>query len=342
MNESTILVTGGLGFIGSNFIDYKIASNPNQALLILDKETYAANLDALKRWESNPQVAFISGDICNATLLNTIFEQNNIQGIIHFAAETHVDNSISGPQAFIETNVMGTFQLLEAARKYWLGKKQQLKKEYEKARFHHISTDEVYGALGDTGTFTEETPYAPNSPYSASKAASDHLVRSYFCTYGLPVITTNCSNNFGPYQHQEKLIPTIIRKAINKEPIPIYGTGKNVRDWLFVKDHCEAIQKVFKKGVLGEVYTVGGNSEKTNIEICETVIKILDEIKPRSNGATYRSLITFVEDRLGHDYRYSIDSSKIRKTLNWSPKISFEEALQITVRHYIEKLTITQ
>ncbi len=336
MNKSTLLITGGLGFIGSNFIDYRIERNPNQAFLILDKETYAANTSALKRWEDNPQIRFISGDICNANLLNTIFRENNIQGVIHFAAETHVDNSISSPQAFIESNVMGTFQLLEVAKRYWLGEKQQLKQEYKKARFHHISTDEVYGALGATGFFTEETPYAPNSPYSASKASSDHLVRSYFHTYGLPVITTNCSNNFGIYQHQEKLIPTIIRKAINEEPIPIYGTGKNVRDWLFVRDHCEAIQKVFEQGALGEIYAVGGDSEKTNLEVCAAVIEILDDLKPRKNGESYSSLITFVEDRLGHDYRYSIDSSKIRKTLGWLPKTSFEEALRITVKYYIE------
>ena len=236
------LITGGLGFIGSNYIDYILETKPLENLLVLDKKTYAADPDALKRWEGNTRLSFIEGDVCDAQLLCQIFLENNIQGVVHFAAESHVDNSISGPQAFVETNIMGTFQLLEAARKTWLDRNQSKKAGYENARFHHISTDEVYGALGPKGAFTEKTAYAPNSPYSASKAASDHLVRSYFHTYGLPVVTTNCSNNFGPYQHQEKLIPTIIRKAIQEEPIPIYGTGKNIRDWLFVLDHCIAIQ----------------------------------------------------------------------------------------------------
>ena len=244
--EAKTLITGGLGFIGSNYIDYIIEAKPLENLLVLDKKTYAADANALKRWEGNARLSFVEGDICDAQLLSQLFQENNIQGVVHFAAESHVDNSISGPQAFVETNIMGTFQLLEAARKAWLEPNQSKKATYEKARFHQISTDEVYGALGSTGAFTEETAYAPNSPYSASKAASDHLVRSYFHTYGLPVVTTNCSNNFGPYQHQEKLIPTIIRKAIQEEPIPIYGTGKNIRDWLFVLDHCIAIQTVFE------------------------------------------------------------------------------------------------
>jgi len=274
------LITGGLGFIGSNYIDYILETKPLENLLVLDKKTYAADPDALKRWEGNTRLSFIEGDVCDAQLLCQIFLENNIQGVVHFAAESHVDNSISGPQAFVETNIMGTFQLLEAARKTWLDRNQSKKAGYENARFHHISTDEVYGALGPKGAFTEKTAYAPNSPYSASKAASDHLVRSYFHTYGLPVVTTNCSNNFGPYQHQEKLIPTIIRKAIQEEPIPIYGTGKNIRDWLFVLDHCIAIQTVFEKGTLGEVYCVGGDSEKTNLDLCAAVIQILDNTQP--------------------------------------------------------------
>ena len=331
------LITGGLGFIGSNYIDYILETKPLENLLVLDKKTYAADPDALKRWEGNTRLSFIEGDICDAQLLSQIFLDNNIEGVVHFAAESHVDNSISGPQAFVETNIMGTFQLLEAARKTWLDRNQSKKAGYENARFHHISTDEVYGALGPKGAFTEKTAYAPNSPYSASKAASDHLVRSYFHTYGLPVVTTNCSNNFGPYQHQEKLIPTIIRKAIQEEPIPIYGTGKNIRDWLFVLDHCIAIQTVFEKGTLGEVYCVGGDSEKTNLDLCAAVIQILDNTQPRSNRESYATLITHVTDRLGHDFRYAIDATKIKNELGWSAQTSFEEALQITVEHYLNK-----
>ena len=331
------LITGGLGFIGSNYIDSILETKPLENLLVLDKKTYAADPDALKRWEGNTRLNFIEGDICDAQLLCQIFLENNIQGVVHFAAESHVDNSISGPQAFVETNIMGTFQLLEAARKTWLDRNQSKKAGYENARFHHISTDEVYGALGPKGAFTEKTAYAPNSPYSASKAASDHLVRSYFHTYGLPVVTTNCSNNFGPYQHQEKLIPTIIRKAIQEEPIPIYGTGKNIRDWLFVLDHCIAIQTVFEKGTLGEVYCVGGDSEKTNLDLCAAVIQILDNTQPRSNRESYATLITHVTDRLGHDFRYAIDATKIKNELGWSAQTSFEEALQITVEHYLNK-----
>ncbi|PTM00344.1 MAG: dTDP-glucose 4,6-dehydratase [Candidatus Arcticimaribacter sp.] len=335
--DAKTLITGGLGFIGSNYIDYILEAKPFENLLVLDKKTYAADPDALKRWEGNARLSFIEGDICDAQRLSQIFLENNIQGVVHFAAESHVDNSISGPQAFVETNIMGTFQLLEAARKTWMDTNQSKKTGYENARFHHISTDEVYGALGPKGAFTEKTAYAPNSPYSASKAASDHLVRSYFHTYGLPVVTTNCSNNFGPYQHQEKLIPTIIRKAIQEEPIPIYGTGKNIRDWLFVLDHCIAIQTVFKKGILGEVYCVGGDSEKTNLDLCAAVIQILDSIQPRSNGESYATLITHVPDRLGHDFRYAIDATKIKNELGWSAQTSFEEALQITVEHYLNK-----
>jgi len=335
--DAKTLITGGLGFIGSNYIDYILEAKPFENLLVLDKKTYAADPDALKRWEGNARLSFIEGDICDAQRLSQIFLENNIQGVVHFAAESHVDNSISGPQAFVETNIMGTFQLLEAARKTWMDTNQSKKTGYENARFHHISTDEVYGALGPKGAFTEKTAYAPNSPYSASKAASDHLVRSYFHTYGLPVVTTNCSNNFGPYQHQEKLIPTIIRKAIQEEPIPIYGTGKNIRDWLFVLDHCIAIQTVFKKGTLGEVYCVGGDSEKTNLDLCAAVIQILDSIQPRSNGESYATLITHVPDRLGHDFRYAIDATKIKNELGWSAQTSFEEALQITVEHYLNK-----
>tara|TARA_B100000767_G_scaffold209460_1_gene196428 strand:- start:15252 stop:16271 length:1020 start_codon:yes stop_codon:yes gene_type:complete len=337
MNTNKTLITGGLGFIGSNYVDYILETKPQENLLVLDKMTYAADPNALKRWQENKQLNFIQGDICDADLLQQIFKGNNIQGVVHFAAESHVDNSISRPQAFVETNIMGTFHLLEVARKTWLNERQTLKSDYKKARFHHISTDEVYGALGPTGAFSEETAYAPNSPYSASKAASDHLVRSYFHTYSLPVVTTNCSNNFGPYQHSEKLIPTIIRKAIQEEPIPIYGTGENIRDWLFVQDHCSAIQRVFEKGTLGEVYAVGGDSEKTNLDLCKAVLEILDKHKPRPNGTSYSELITHVTDRLGHDYRYAIDATKIKTTLGWSAQTSFEDALEITVFHYLNQ-----
>tara|TARA_B100000767_G_scaffold274955_1_gene309761 strand:+ start:3394 stop:4413 length:1020 start_codon:yes stop_codon:yes gene_type:complete len=337
MQKTTILITGGLGFIGSNFIDYLIEIKPDQNLLILDKKTYAADLKALDRWKGNTQVSFVEGDICDAILLEKLFRENNIQGVIHFAAESHVDNSISGPKAFVETNIMGTFQLLEASRKSWLDDDQKFKSTFKTARFHHISTDEVYGTLGLEGAFTEKTPYAPNSPYSASKAASDHLARSYFHTYGLPVVATNCSNNFGPHQHHEKLIPTIIRKAIQEEPIPIYGKGENIRDWLFVKDHCKAIQIVFERGVLGEVYAVGGDNEKTNLELCTLVTDILDKIEPRTNGESYSKLITYVTDRLGHDYRYAIDATKIINDLKWAPQTPFEEGLKMTVEHYLAK-----
>ena len=338
MKTNSILITGGLGFIGSNYIDCLRVQNPSQNILVLDKITYAADLKALDRWKENSNINFIKGDICDGGLLLEIFTKNKIQGVVHFAAESHVDNSINGPQSFVETNIMGTFQLLEVARKIWLDENQDLKSEYKKARFHHISTDEVYGALGEKGFFTEKTAFAPNSPYSASKASSDHLVRSYFHTYGLPVVTTNCSNNFGPFQHSEKLIPTIIRKAIREEPIPIYGTGKNIRDWLFVTDHCKAIQTVFEKGTLGEVYIVGGDNEKTNLEICTAVIKILDKQKPRLNGKSYFELITQVKDRPGHDFRYAVDASKIKKELGWLAKTSFEDALETTVLHYLRSI----
>lgn len=335
--KATTLVTGGLGFIGSNYIDHILKTKTSGNILVLDKVTYAADPNALVRWKGDNRITFVKGDVGDHQLLAQLFQENNIQGVIHFAAESHVDNSISGPQTFMETNIIGTFSLLEAARNCWLDEDQKLKPTFENARFHHISTDEVYGALGSTGAFSETTAYAPNSPYSASKAASDHLVRSYFHTYGLPVVTTNCSNNFGPHQHQEKLIPTIIRKALHEESIPIYGDGKNIRDWLFVEDHCSAIQTVFEKGSLGEVYCVGGDSEKTNLEICAAVVEVLDRLKPRSNGESYASLVTHVTDRLGHDFRYAIDATKINSTLGWSAATTFEKALELTVVHYLNK-----
>lgn len=326
----TILITGGSGFIGSNFIPFFLKENKDVKIINIDKLTYAADVKNLEEVKNNKRYTFIEGDICHRNTLEEIFKQNKIDGIIHFAAESHVDNSIANPDEFIKTNIFGTYQLLETAKKFWL-KSNNAKNN----RFHHISTDEVYGALGESGYFTEETPYAPNSPYSASKASSDFLVRSYHHTYGLNVVTTNCSNNYGPKQHDEKLIPTVIRKAINGEPIPIYGNGKNVRDWLFVQDHCEAILLAFNNGEIGETYAIGGNNEFNNLYIANTICDILDQIMPKSSS--YREQITYVEDRLGHDFRYAIDSSKIENELGWTSKSNFQESLQNTVNWYIEK-----
>ncbi len=332
----SILVTGGAGFIGSNFISYLLGVEPMLHIVNLDKLTYAGSLDNLKQVASNKNYTFIEGDICDAKLVNAIFLEYKIKGVIHFAAESHVDNSIESPDSFIETNIKGTFTLLETARKYWLDSGNRLQKGFEKARFHHISTDEVYGSLGDEGDFNEKTPYAPNSPYSASKAASDFLVRSYHRTYGLNVVTSNCSNNYGPRQHDEKLIPTIIRKALFREPIPIYGDGKNIRDWLYVLDHCKGLHLVFNKGRTGETYVVGGDNEYSNLQIAQKICLLLDELKPLNQGS-YKELITFVEDRLGHDYRYAIDSRKIRSELGWSPQLDFNPGLRKTVIWYLEK-----
>jgi dTDP-glucose 4,6-dehydratase len=323
-----ILVTGGAGFIGSNFVPYFIYKYEQYNLIILDKLTYAGSLDNLKEVLNHPRFIFVKGDICDKVLVNDLFKKYKFQGVIHFAAESHVDNSIAGPEAFIQSNIVGTFVLIEAARKLWMHKPDEVKLEFKDARFHHISTDEVYGSLGETGFFTEQTPYAPNSPYSASKASSDMLVRSYFHTYGLNVVTTNCSNNFGPKQHSEKLIPTIIRKALAEEPIPIYGDGKNVRDWLYVLDHCKAVDLVFHKGKTGEVYNVGGNNEKTNLEIVNVICEILDSTKPRENNKSYKDLISFVEDRAGHDRRYAVDSNKINSELNWKAEEVFENIIK--------------
>ncbi len=338
--ENRILVTGGAGFIGSNFIPYFLASNPNAQIVNLDKLTYAGNLDNLSEIEDHERYMFVEGDICDPKLVNTIFEKYAINAVVHFAAESHVDNSIESPDHFIKTNIEGTFVLLEAAKKHWLEAPNVSKEGFENARFLHVSTDEVYGSLEEDGFFNEETAYAPNSPYSASKAASDFLVRSYFHTYGLKVVTTNCSNNFGPKQHKEKLIPTIIRKALSGEAIPIYGTGSNVRDWLYVLDHCQGIELVFKNGKTGETYVIGGNSEISNLNIAKKICKILDTILPKSNGVKYEDQITFVKDRLGHDFRYAIDASKIKKELGWKVKADFEESLQKTVAWYSNKYQI--
>ncbi len=335
MKTNTLLVTGGAGFIGSNFIPYFLESNPNTKLVNLDKLTYAGDISNLDVGLNNSNYIFKKGDICNRTLLEELFNVYRFDGVIHFAAESHVDNSIKNPGAFIETNITGTYNLLDVAKNFWMDGPNQVKEEFKNARFHNISTDEVYGTLGKTGLFTELTPYAPNSPYSASKAASDFIVRSYFHTYGMNVLTTNCSNNYGPKQHNEKLIPTIIRKAISGELIPIYGDGKNVRDWLYVLDHCEGINLVFSKGKAGETYNIGGRNEKNNLYIVDTICGILDKIRPISKS--YKEQITFVKDRPGHDFRYAIDASKIEKELGWNANENFESGIKKTIEWYVKK-----
>ena len=326
----TLLVTGGAGFIGANFVlQARAAQWAN--VVNLDKLTYASNLLTLAELQADPNYHFVRGDIGNRELVSYLLEQYQPDGIINFAAESHVDRSILSPQAFIETNVLGTFQLLEASRHYW----QQLPPpKQEQFRFLHVSTDEVYGSLGpNDSAFREDTPYAPNSPYSASKAGSDHLVRAYYHTYGLSTLTTNCSNNYGPYQFPEKLIPLTILNALDGQPLPIYGNGQNVRDWLYVKDHCEAIYLVLNQGQSGETYNIGGLNEQTNLTVVEKICEILDELAPTE--MPHSQLITFVKDRPGHDLRYAIDCSKINRELGWQPQENFESGLLKTVKWYI-------
>lgn len=337
MSKETILITGGAGFIGANFVSYFLTNFPEYRVVNLDKLTYAGNLDNLTECKTNPNYLFVQGDICDSAFVNRVFEEYDIRGVFHFAAESHVDNSISGPLPFIKTNIEGTFNLLEAARKHWMLAPGQIKPGYEKCRFHHISTDEVYGTLGQTGFFIETTPYAPNSPYSASKASSDFLVRAYHHTYGLNTTTSNCSNNYGPKQHAEKLIPTIIRKALSGQNIPIYGDGKNVRDWLYVLDHCRGIALVWQKGKTGETYNIGGRNEKNNLEIADTICALLDKLRPAKDGQSYKRLITFVKDRAGHDRRYAIDASKIETELGWHAEENFETGIVKTIEWYLEK-----
>lgn len=335
-----LLVTGGAGFIGSNFILYMLRNYEDIQIINLDKLTYAGELEYLGDAIQDPRHIFIEGDIGNRKLVDKLFSQYKPSGVIHFAAESHVDNSIENPHIFVETNVLGTLTLLESARQHWMDGVNSYKKEYEGARFHHISTDEVYGTLGDEGYFTEDSPYAPNSPYSASKASSDMLVRSYFHTYGMDVVTTNCSNNYGPRQHEEKLIPTIIRKALALEPIPIYGMGENVRDWLYVEDHCRAIDRVFAKGKSGETYLIGGHNEKTNLEMVRLICEVLNKLSPQNlrNGITnYQQLIHFVQDRPGHDYRYAIDDRKLQNELGFRALHSLDEGLELTIQYFIKK-----
>jgi dTDP-glucose 4,6-dehydratase len=328
MNKKNVLVTGGAGFIGANFIPTFLNAHPDYSVVNLDKLTYAGDLANLSEVNSHPRYAFEQADICSESQVKSILEKHKITDIIHFAAESHVDNSISGPKVFYETNVMGTYNLLWQAKSYW--------KDLKSSRFHHVSTDEVYGALGDTGYFTETTPYAPNSPYSSSKASSDFVVRAFTKTYGMNTTISNCSNNFGPKQHKEKLIPVIIKKAISGENIPIYGEGKNVRDWLYVIDHCEAIDVIFHKGKSGETYNVGTENEINNLELCHHICKILDTIKPGKKS--YKEQITFVKDRPGHDFRYAIDSSKLEKELGWKAKADFQTQLTKTIEWYLKSL----
>jgi dTDP-glucose 4,6-dehydratase len=337
MHNKNILVTGGAGFIGCHLVEYLLNKHQTVRIINLDLLTYAGDRERLKDHEKNPNYTFIHGDIGDADLVSQIFAEHKIDGVMHLAAESHVDNSISGPRVFFETNVMGTQNLLDNAKKYWLEENGRLKSEFTAAKFLHVSTDEVYGSLGNTGYFTEETPYAPNSPYSASKAASDFAARSYFHTYGLPIVISNCSNNFGPKQHDEKLIPTIIRNAIAGKEIPIYGNGKNIRDWLYVSDHCAALDRIFEKGKTGESYNIGTHNEKTNIEIATIICEILDEILPVASS--YKEQITYVRDRAGHDFRYAIDNSKICQKLGWAPEGLFNQDLKTTIEWYVTKYT---
>lgn len=332
----TILVTGCAGFIGSNFVPYFLEKYDDYQLINLDLLTYAGNMQNLSEVQGSDRFKHVTGDICNRELVEYLFNEFDIRGVIHFAAESHVDNSIKNPEVFVKTNVNGTFTLLDVAFKYWMEKPFVCKAEYDGCRFHHISTDEVYGTLGETGLFTESTPYAPNSPYSASKAGSDMLVRSYRETYGLNTVITNCSNNYGPKQHPEKLIPTIIRKALAGESIPIYGDGKNIRDWLYVLDHCKGIDLVYHTGKNGEVYNIGGRNERTNLQIAGTICSILDERVPSKKS--YGDLITFVEDRAGHDRRYAIDATKIENELGWKADEDFESGILKTVDWYLSVL----
>jgi dTDP-glucose 4,6-dehydratase len=329
----TILVTGAAGFIGSNFVlDW--LSQSTEEVVSLDLLTYAGNLENLSSLNQNPHHHFVKGNIRDRDLILSLLKKYQIRAVVNFAAESHVDRSIHGPGDFIETNIVGTYNLLESVRNYWNDLDEISKNTF---RFLHVSTDEVYGSLDDKApAFTENNPYEPNSPYSASKAASDHLVRAWFHTYGLPVLTTNCSNNYGPYHFPEKLIPLCILNALNGKPLPIYGDGEQIRDWLYVKDHCSAIREVLKKGKIGETYNVGGWNEKTNLDVVKTLCGILDELRPKADGSRYENQITYVKDRPGHDRRYAIDASKLERELDWKPKETFETGLRKTVLWYLE------
>ena len=325
----SILVTGGAGFIGSNVVRYMLANHPVRQIITLDLLTYAGSLNNLRNLPDEGRHTFVKGDIADGELVRRLLSEHEIDTVVHFAAESHVDRSISGPATFIQTNIVGTFTLLEACRDVWCDR-------YDHCRFLHVSTDEVYGTLEpDAPAFSETTPYAPNSPYSASKASSDHLVRSYFKTYGMPTLTTNCSNNYGPYQYPEKLIPLMIINALTGKPLPVYGDGLQVRDWLYVEDHCAAVCTVLEKGRIGQTYNIGGLNEKKNIEIVHLICRILDELKPKADGSSYTQQVTYVKDRPGHDRRYAIDAGKIRSELGWSPRESFETGIRKTMEWYL-------
>lgn len=333
--NNTIVVTGGAGFIGSNFVLQWIAQT-DERVVNLDLLTYAGNRRNLESIEKNPRHIFVKGDICDESLVASLLREHQPRAILHFAAESHVDRSIAGPSAFIQTNISGTFSLLQQAKNYWDSLSLEAKKSF---RFLHVSTDEVYGTLEPNDpAFTEVTPYAPNSPYAASKASSDMLVRAWHHTYGLPVLTTNCSNNYGPYQFPEKLIPLMILNALEGKPLPVYGDGRNVRDWLFVEDHCSAIRRVLERGRVGETYNIGGNSERANIDVVSSICNILDELQPDPALGSRRKLITYVKDRPGHDRRYAIDATKIASKLNWQPAQQFESGIRKTIDWFLAHL----
>lgn len=330
-NHSKVLITGGCGFIGSNLVRQCLMGGFR--VVNLDKLTYAGNISSLADLEEGPNYTFIHGDICDAELVRSILKEHRPHAVLHLAAESHVDRSIDSPEKFIQTNIVGTFRFLSAALEYFGTLKGEGKEHF---RFLHVSTDEVFGSLGSEGHFKESTPYDPHSPYSASKASSDHLVRAFHHTYGLPVLVTNCSNNYGPFQFPEKLIPLVINSAIRGKSLPVYGDGMNIRDWLYVEDHCEAIRLVLKKGMPGQTYNIGGSSEKTNIDIVSSLCRILDELHPREDGKSYEEQIAFVTDRPGHDRRYAIDSTKVSRELGWKPKNTFDSGIRRTVEWYLE------
>jgi len=331
--KTVYFVTGGCGFIGANFIQYLLKKTKPKSVINLDKLTYAGNQKNLAVFEQDPRYIFVHGDICDAELVSRLFTEYQPNYIINFAAESHVDRSIDGPAEFIQTNIVGTSVLLQESLKYYSTLKG---KESERFRFHHVSTDEVFGSLSESGFFTEETPYDPSSPYSASKASSDHLVRAWHRTFDLPVLISNCSNNYGPYQFPEKLIPLMILNCLEEKPLPVYGTGENIRDWLYVEDHCDAIYTILQKGTIGETYNIGGNDEIKNIKIVEVICDVLNDIHPAGSGKSYHELITFVKDRPGHDFRYAIDASKLKKEIGWEPKESFNTGIQKTIEWYLK------
>ena len=331
--NNNILVTGGSGFIGSNFIQYLINHSDYKKIINLDKLTYAGNSDNLINIENDPRYKFVKGDICNRDFINKIFHDYKPITIVHFAAESHVDRSIDGPKDFIDTNIIGTYNLLQESLNIYSKLNKESKSFF---KFHHISTDEVFGSLGESGYFTEETAYDPSSPYSASKASSDHLVRAWHRTFGLPITISNCSNNYGPYQFPEKLIPLMIINCLSNKQLPVYGKGDNVRDWLYVEDHCKAIDLILKDGAIGETYNIGGNNEIKNIKIVKSICSILDTLEPTKSLKQYSDLITFVSDRPGHDFRYSIDTTKIKNELNWGPEESFDTGLLKTIKWYLD------